>query len=394
MRNAFFVNIGPLSACCSNHALEDLAKAMSGSGGEGGDIWAQHESPFVSRMIELFTSRGLLRIEAVKTELHAWIAGQRHKPQAGAPVARPDGMMLRWTRDELSLVRLYLESLPRAAFTLDDWGLVVDYLVQRYLPAAELKTEAEWLAVRSTLMGKVQANLTAAAVSHAAADTLLAAMPLTVDAAVTGFRFTDAVPKIMEFGRARCAEQVVSLSDKARHSLKGVILDHQAKVFAGDPTATRQSLDQRLFDTFGTLNRDWRRIAVTEAGENANQGVIASLKPGTRVRRIEQYNGACPFCRKIDGVVMSVVDASAQDKDGKTQVWVGKNNIGRSAAKRKRVGDDLVERMPSELWWIPAGTVHPHCRGVWHAMDESKPGDSPEFQAWLDKHFHKVKEAP
>lgn len=393
LRNNFFVNIGPLSDCCSNEAIEDLAKAMSGERGDDPDIWAQHESPFVARMIELFSSRGLLRIEAVQTELIAWIDGQRHVPHAGAPLTRPDGMMLRWTPEELALVRLYLQSLPRAEFTLDDWGLVVDYLVQRYLPASELKTEAEWLAVRSTLMGKVQANL-GAAVSHAAADALLAAMPNTVEKAIAGFRFADAIPQIMQFARVRCADQVVGLSDKTRHNLKSVILDHQSKVFAGDPQATRQSLEQRLFDTFGALNRDWRRIAVTEAGENANQGVIASLKPGTRVRRVEQYRGACPYCRKIDGAVLTVVDPAEPKKDGKLQVWVGKNNIGRSSAKRKRVGDDLVERTPAELWWPPAGAVHPHCRGVWHVMDEAQPTDSPDFQAWLDLHFHKVKTAP
>ena len=138
------------------------------------------------------------------------------------------------------------------------------------------------------------------------------------------------------------------------------------------------------------MNRDWRRIAVTEAGENANQGLIASLQPGARVRRMEQYRGACPYCRKINGTVLTVVDAANKDKDGVTQVWVGKNNIGRSGAPRKRVGAELIPRLAAELWWVPAGTVHPHCRGQWHVLEGAKPGDDPSFQAWLDKHLHKI----
>ena len=79
-----------------------------------------------------------------------------------------------------------------------------------------------------------------------------------------------------------------------------------------------------------------------------------------------------------------MVDPANPNKDGQTQVWVGKNNIGRSGSPRKRVGDELIERTESELWWIPAGTVHPHCRGRWVVIDEPREGDDPEFAAWLD----------
>lgn len=383
------LDVGRLSACCTDHALESLAKAISGEDGDSHDIWEPHHSPFVSRLIELFTKRGLLRIQKVQDELNAWLDGAHHKPAAVVP-ARPAGMLLRWTQEELALVRLYLESLPTAAFALEDWGLVVDYLAQRYLPLDELVSEAEWLSVRSTIMGRVQANMDGK-LAAAAADHLIMAMPLTVAGAQSAFNFGGTMDAVMEFGRLRCAEQIVELSSGLRTRIKRAILEHQFKVSQGDPIATRENLQQKLFDSFGQVNRDWRRIAVTEVGENANQGMIASLVPGSRVRRIEQYKGACPFCKKIDGVVMNVVAPNDPKKDGRTDVWVGKNNIGRSSAPRKRVGDILVERQTHERWWIAAGTMHPHCRGVWHAMPEAKPGDSPEFQAWLDQHLHKLK---
>ena len=383
------VDLGSFPECCADHALDALAKSLSGEDGDNHDVWEPHHSPFISRLIELFTQRGLVRIQAVADQLNLWLAGAKHQPHPEAPLRRPDGMLARWSPQEAQLVRLYLENLPVTAFTLDDWELVVDHLVQTYLPANELKSEAEWFATRSTIMGRVQANMD---LSAKQADALIGALPLTVHVAAADFKFSDAFVHVMDFARARCCENVVALTDSARHAIKSVVINHQAAVFAGgDSQIARQALASQLLDRFGAMNRDWRRIAVTEAGENANQGMLASMQPGSRVRRIEQYKGACPYCKKIDGTVLTVVEPGAKEKDGTTQVWVGKTNIGRASAPRKRVGSVLIERLPSEMWWIPAGTVHPHCRGLWHKLPDAKPGDDPDFQAWLDKHLHGIK---
>jgi hypothetical protein len=133
------------------------------------------------------------------------------------------------------------------------------------------------------------------------------------------------------------------------------------------------------------MNRDWRRIAVTEAGENLNQGMISSLPGGAKVKRVEKYRGACAFCRSIDGKVMEVVAASAAEKDGATQVWPGKTNIGRSSSPQRRLGDKLVDREPHELWWIAAGVQHPHCRGGWVHLEQGSLPVDPKFSAWMDK---------
>lgn len=376
---ALLIDIEPLSCCATDHALETIYKAIGDPpGGDG--IWDPHESPFVRRLIELFTERGLTRLSSLQLELAKWLEGERHRGGPRRP--RPPGMMERWTPGELSLVRLYLETLPPDQFTLDDWMMVVDYLVQRYLPADALKTEAEWLAVRSTLMGRVQANLET--ITAGQADTVLAAMPNTVDDAARQFALTERLRAVMEYGRAHCAENVVALSDNARHRLRRLILDHKQAELLGDKAATGHSLQTKLQDEFGALNRDWRRIAVTEAGELANQGLVASLPPGSKVKRLEQYHNACGFCRKIDGVVMTVVPADKPDKDGDTEIWVGKTNVGRSASPRKRVGGALVEREPDEMWWIAAGTQHPHCRGRWLQVAEPRPGDDPDFAVWLN----------
>lgn len=195
----------------------------------------------------------------------------------------------------------------------------------------------------------------------------------------------------MEYGRLHATENVKAFTESTRHRLRTTVLDHVARKMQGDPAALHDStLQQELLEDFATMNRDWRRIAVTEAGEIANQGLIASLEVGARVKRMEVYQGACSFCRKIDGLVMNVVSASKPDKDGWRDVWPGKTNIGRSAAKRKRVGDELIERNPEELYWPAAGVQHPHCRGQWHVVRETPSAGDPKFTAWLRAHLAAV----
>lgn len=127
---------------------------------------------------------------------------------------------------------------------------------------------------------------------------------------------------------------------------------------------------------------------MTEAGEAQTQGLIASLPIGSKVERIEQYKGACAFCRKINGVVAEVVAADAPNKDPATQIWPGKNNIGRSASPRKRLDGKLVPREAEEMWQLPAGLAHPHCRGTWFKLPDPNPSHDPSFAAWLEQHLN------
>lgn len=372
------IDIGDLSEQQSNDALEALCKATHDHGGDDG-IWEEHYSPFVRRLIELFTQRGLMRISGLQLELSRWLDGEMHR--AGPRIERPEGAMQRWTPGELKLVKLYLETLPPAEFTIDDHMMVVDYLVQKYLPADDLRTEAEWLAVRATLMGLVQANMET--LSEKQADTVLTALPSTVKQAETFFDLNPVQRSVITFARVRAAENVSKLADDARHRMRNVIAQHVEVQYLSKPGVPSSALQTKLLDEFATLNRDWRRISVTEAGEAANQGYIASLPSGKKVKRLEQYKNACPFCRKIDGMVLEVVPADTPYKDDWTMVWPGKTNVGRSAAPRRRQGALLIAREPEEMWAPAAGVQHPHCRGRWLPTIEDAPGDDPEFAEWL-----------
>lgn len=373
MGTPLLIDVGCLCDEHTDAALEFMAKAV-GEDPPGADIWEPHPNPFVRRIVELFSERGLARHAGLEAELRSWLAGDGHQPSLERP-PRPAGAMVRWSEAEIVLTRAYLRALPGSAWQISDWELLVDYLVQRYLPAGDIRAEAEWLATRSNMMGRVQAAMGEATGEEA--DTILATLPALGD----GFTLSPVQLAAIDFGRARCCESVAALTDALRHRMRRVVVDHQEAILLGDRAAAAESLQTKLLDTFGTLNRDWRRIAVTEATENVNQGMVAATPAGAKLRRVEKYRGACAFCRSIDGRVFTVVDPSKPDKDGELEVWVGKTNVGRSASPRKRLAGGLVEREPHEMWWPPAGAAHPNCRGRWIAVGGASA--DPEFDAWL-----------
>lgn len=369
-------DLGPLSPSQTDAALEAIYKAQSDEPPEQADIWELHHSAFVRDLIERFTAHGLDRLEAVRTELAAWETGERHVPSRDN-VPRP-GLHPRWNADEIALARLYLESLPPAEWGLDDWVLASELSFQQYLPPDFAWTEADWLSKRAVIMGQVQARLPE--ISAELAQAML-------DAETLPTPYEKVLQAAVEFGRARCAENIVQLSDSLRHRVRKVIIDHMEQQTLNSKP---ESLQTKLFDEFAVANRDFRRIAVTEATEMQGQGVIASLPPGSKVRRHEQYRGACTFCRKIDGMVFTVVPADKPDKDPWTMFWVGKSNVGKSFAPRKRIGGMLIPREPDEMATPVPGAQHPHCRGMNVPVHASKPSGDTQFDAWVEEMLSKV----
>jgi len=267
--------------------------------------------------------------------------------------------------------------------------MVVDYLVQRYFPQDVMLQEAEWLAVRSNIMGQVQAR--ASSITFAQATALMMAAPFSIQSAETMFG-SMAIPQkaAMEFGNARCCQYVTNVTETMRKNLKTSIIDWQEQKFLGvSDKDGRTSLQQKLLDDFGELNRDWRRIAVTEAGENANQGFIASCAPGDKVKRHERYVGACAYCTSVNGKVFDVVSPDTKEKNWDTQVWAGKNNIGRSSSPYKKTPTGLVKRLDSEMWKPAAGVFHPNCRGRWEKLTKTNSGSTSQFDAWLQQNLKK-----
>jgi hypothetical protein len=369
------IDIGPLCDCGADHALEELHKALADPSGDDG-VWRPHESAVIRDLIEKVTSKGIEQLDGLKEDLMHWL----HRSKFGAPAQKPSipRGMIRWTPGEVEAAQAYLSGVPKEYWAVTDYELLVEFLVQKYLPPDFAFTQADWMAHRAYLMGKVQAVMRD--VTPGVAETMLQIWEdqKRLESAMRAAGMNQA---ILDYGTARCADLIVGLTEKTRHAMKRVIMGYESARRLGDPVSN-SSLQQALMDEFSDLNRDWRRIALTEVGEMANQGFVSSFAPGQKIKRIEQYQDACPFCKKWNNAVLTVVDPAKKDKDWDTEVWAGKTNVGRSASPYKRVGGMLVPRLDAERWKPAAGTFHPHCRGSWVALGTGPVAD--DFSLWLD----------
>ena len=374
LAKALLVDLAPLSCGCTDHALEDLHKALSE---DQPDIWAPHDSLWIRDLIERLTADGLAPLEELRVSLWAWLEGQFHITH---PVPPPD-LLAPWSPALAASVKAYLQGKPQGDWSAQDWSLWVDYLIRTHLPVERLQAAVSAAQRQGTVLGAIRATLAenlAPVQALAIVEAIRAAGTLARAEDLAHLNRTQAA-----YAEAKAADLIVDLADRARHGIKRLVLDHleQHHLSGVSAPADWQPLEQALRDQFGDLNRDWRRIALTEVGEAHNQGFIATLPAGTYVRRLEVYAGACAFCQKIDGAILQVVDPAQEDKDWDRQVWAGKSNVGRSGSPRKRVGNVLVERTDSELWKIPAGLVHPHCRGRFVTIDGIARRD--DLTRWL-----------
>lgn len=387
MRRPLLLDIGPVPEAHCNFCFDEIYKAIAQDPiGDDRTIWRPHENPYLRWIIEDWSARISALVAQLQDDFAKLLTGQ---PIGLLQKAAPPGMV--WSEQAFLEVRIHLESLPPEMWTLDDYMLAADYLLQRYLPEGVLVNEADYLTVRAALMGKIEAEMVAAPDRRARLD---AAQASAVAALLpTSFRkvptpiMTPVERNILAIARARAADNISAITETQRHRMKTLIIEHvQAMLFGQKDAGTAERLRSRLFDTFGQLNRDFRRIAITEAGDAHSMGYIAAQKVGARVKRIEAYRDACDWCKSIHGKVFTVVAPSDPSRNGDTDVWVGKTNIGRSASPRKRQGDFLVDRPTEERWWVAAGVQHPHCRGAWQPVPGDPPkGADPAFVSWLDQ---------
>lgn len=388
------LDVGSLTCDCTDHTLEQMYKAIGDPPGSS-KSFTLHENPFLTDHIEIAYRRVWDRFVDIESDLKSLVRGRFNvgdtfKKSAGSSnhthtlnlAEYFTKSWLRWKDDDLEKLARKLRNIPIDEYTIDDWMLAVEWIIQKHLPDGVIRSDAEYLAVRSAALGRLEA-FAPDDLSDKQKRSLAVRIPETGGVLARLASYEDIQNAVVEFAQARAAELITDIGDRARHRLQQVILDYEQRRRMGDPTATVGDLEGTLLDEFGILNRDWRRIAVTEAGRNANEGLVASMPDGTKLKRIEAYTGACPFCRSIDGKIVTVVDPSKKDKDWEKEVWVGKTNVGRSASPRKRVGDELVERMPAEMWTIAAGLQHPNCRGGWKRMSDVPPGVDPVFADWL-----------
>ena len=361
--------------CC----LDGLHKALAEDpAGDGSALWDRHANPWAADLVEDVTGRLQRALLQIQEAFSALLLGKPISELAKAE----DAPWVRWDQNAFEAARRHLESIPPAQYSLEDWMLAAEYVVHRYLPDGVISSLAEYLTLRATLLGKISA-----------CTPLLAPDPLAAlkDLLPNDFRkvpprvLTPTETAILRVSKERAALHIKGVTEAQKSRMKTLICEHVQAQVLGQPQGTAQALRQRLFDGFGQLNRDFRKVAVTEAGECVCQGFISATPAGRQVKRVEAYRGACLFCKGLNNRLFTVVPASKPDRNGQTEVWEGKTNVGRSAAPRRRIDGALVERMESERWWPAAGVQHPNCRGAWLPVLEAPPAMKPDFKKWMDE---------
>lgn len=157
----------------------------------------------------------------------------------------------------------------------------------------------------------------------------------------------------MEWTRVRALDGMRDLEAKAKQGLVNVLV--QARQEGLGP----REVQRRCYDRFGELNRDWRRVALTEtAAAHANGQLAATAGEEDQWEALwVSCRGGCDHCRGWNGRTFRVVSPDKPGKNGQTEIWAGKTNIGRRAAKKTRQGRVRAE---GELWW-PCIPCHPSC---------------------------------
>lgn len=240
-------------------------------------------------------------------------------------------------------VMALFQSPAPAAERLATWETLVDGFTRALLPAQTAQSQAAMWALRSALLDQIGQRVHAVT-TPGAWERLFHVLP-------------PAHQKQIEWAQIRGAQFVTRMAADARASVLEALVESQ--IGGGN----HHELSRVLLERLGKLNRDWRRIAITETGMAVASGQLqTALDAGGQWEAIWVAGPkACPFCRSHNGTVLKVVPADAPNLDGRTMVWPGKHNVGRSAHPTRRDG---TRRTPDEMWW-PCLPAHPNCACVW-----------------------------
>ena len=222
------------------------------------------------------------------------------------------------------------------------WTSLVDGFVHALLPAHTAEEAARVWALQSSLLTTIEARVKALT-SPGAWDQYFHVMP-------------PAQQQITDWTALRGAQFVTKMTAAARQKTLDVLLE--ARLAGAGP----RYVETHLREALGVLNRDWRRIAITETAMAISNGQLASVADSGEWEAVWVAGPrACPFCRKMFGRAFRVVSKMKPGMDPEKFIAPGTHNVGRSAHLFRRDG---TKRGPEELW-IPCIPAHPNCMCLW-----------------------------
>ncbi len=208
-------------------------------------------------------------------------------------------------------------------------------------------------------------------------------LPTRVRDAARDYKLTVRETRALEWNVSNGAKSLTNATSRTVGRVQELLYDNLKN--RGSIRDFRRALETEFFDDEHELNRDWKRVAITETNAAFNNGYLVQVPPSEWVIGMSLIN-CCPQCsRLIDGKIFPVIEPAEdmtydnldpESKEYKKRswlwantVWTGKDNVGRSPSPYKKMTGEngepvLVERAHYELY-MPSIPCHPYCRCRW-----------------------------
>lgn len=319
-------------------AMEIVSRAFGRTVSFEPASWSKEVSPYRSvRELEEKTKQRVEKrlLELYKEIVRKWL----HLEKAGGSSPfRLDG-------------KIFINPKTGKLLTKAEWEKIKENLTKAF--AMIYKAEEERLVKVAMALGKILNTMeTDEAIKKKLPDIVLSEKRINTLLADPAYLST------LRFAEMHTAEYVVEITNRSRREIADVIIEGMRNQI------TPQKMEQQLFDQFGSINRDFRRITETEIGNNVNNGYLISELSKEEDTGIDVFMegvssaDACSWCRsQVDGQVVVLRDNPPENGgdqvtiDGElyTVIWPGKSNIGKKRAD----------------WWVAAGLQHCHCHCSW-----------------------------
>lgn len=327
-----------------------------------------------------------------KSQMMKSIPGQDHPVPAIGRMEIEIYKLIDWDRflrnvlDRLGLTRYLKKAIDDKniykpdgkPFTIEEMNVIDDFIRQELKIAA---TSIEAAIVRSYIIGNILNSVQAG--TKQSVKLKLSELPSSIAKLAEKYPLTQHDINAINYAITRTGEAIKGISEDARSTIAKTLIE--ARMEGRSPENLALDLIHNVTDSQENLNRDWRRVAITEANAATSNGFLAGCEAGEKVVGVSLPT-ACELCKKlIENKVFTVRKEPPPDyknldpgspeykeiaKIWETQVWVGKTNEGRSGSLRKRGPEGkLVDREHHEisLGIIP---LHPYCRCYWRKLVE------------------------
>lgn len=234
-------------------------------------------------------------------------------------------------------------------------------------------TAVEQYLVRAFIVGKIIQERSGLPIIPKEIE--LKKLPDTISKAMKQYNLTEREAFSLQRSQSHAAQHMVSATNTTVNRVQSLVSDSILQ------HTSRKELAKKLFEEFTDdsqeINRNWNRVSISEISYAYNNGYLSTLKVNSWVVGISMPD-RCEHCGAlIDGKVYPFIDTTNEamessnlDPDSKEYqrrtwiasncIWLGKDNYGRSGAKRKRTADGMIDRRTHELYF-PALPMHPYC---------------------------------